>query len=391
MHAEEAAGERTLGVYKEHCICKSDYAAQEDRHSCGKLCLKGTDMAETTIKDIAKQCGVGISTVSRAINNHPDINPETRRMIMQVIEETGFIPNNSARNLKRTDAKCIAVLVKGITNPFFSSMIRIIEEETQRNRYALVLRHVEAYEDEVDVALELEKEKRLRGIVFLGGMFTHSEEKLSKLNVPFIFSTIGVDISDRIGRVEFSNIAVDDKLESKKMTGYLLDLGHRSIALVAEKPEEAIGRRRVEGYREAFAERGIPVPEQLICYVQEDIDHYSMENGYITVKKLLESGGKVTAIYATADSLAIGACRAVLEAGKRIPGDISVAGYDGIEMGEYYNPKLTTIKQPVEEMAKKTIRVLFDVIAGREEHQQIIFPAELVVRESTGSCAHREG
>ena len=340
-------------------------------------------MAEITIKDIAKQCGVGISTVSRAINNHPDINPETRQMIMQVIEKTGFIPNNSARNLKRTDAKCIAVLVKGITNPFFNSMIQIIEEETQRNRYALVLRHVEAHEDEVDVALELEKEKRLRGIVFLGGRFAHSEEKIGKLNVPFIFSTIGIDISDRIGKAEFSNIAVDDRLESKKMTEYLLDLGHRRIAFITESEEESVGRRRIEGYREAFTGRGIPVPEQLICYVHDEIDHFSMENGYLTMKKFLETGEKVTAVYAASDMLAIGVCRAVLETGKRIPEDISVAGYDGIELGEYYNPKLTTIKQPVEEMAKKTIHLLLDVIAGRQEHRQIIFPAELVEREST--------
>ena len=103
-------------------------------------------MAEITIKDIAKECGVGVSTVSRALNNHPDINPETRRKIMEVIERTGFIPNNSARNLKRTDAKCIAMLVKGITNPFFSKMIEIIEDEAKRKRYALVLRHVEAQE-----------------------------------------------------------------------------------------------------------------------------------------------------------------------------------------------------------------------------------------------------
>lgn len=342
-------------------------------------------MTEITIKDIAKQCGVGVSTVSRAINNHPDINPKTREMIMQVIEETGFIPNNSARNLKRTDAKCIAVLVKGITNPFFSSMIQIIEEETQRNRYALVLRHVEAQEDETDVALELEKEKRLRGIVFLGGRFTHPEEKLAKLNVPFIFSTIGIDISDRIGRIEFSNIAVDDKMESRKMTEYLLGLGHRRIAFITERPEESIGRRRIEGYREAFMARGLAVPEQLICYVQEEVDHFSMENGYLTAKKLLASGEAVTAIYAASDTLAIGACRAVLEAGKRIPADISVAGYDGIELGEYYNPKLTTIRQPVEEMAKKTIRVLIDVIAGREAHRQIVLPAQLIERESTAA------
>ena len=120
-------------------------------------------MAEITIKDIAKECGVGVSTVSRALNNHPDINPETRRKIMEVIERTGFIPNNSARNLKRTDAKCIAMLVKGITNPFFSKMIEIIEDEAKRKRYALVLRHVEAQEDELDVALELEKESQVIG------------------------------------------------------------------------------------------------------------------------------------------------------------------------------------------------------------------------------------
>ncbi|MCM1123016.1 MAG: LacI family transcriptional regulator [Eubacterium sp.] len=342
-------------------------------------------MTEITIKDIARQCGVGVSTVSRAINNHPDINPETRERIIRVIEETGFVPNNSARNLKRTDAKCIAVLVKGITNPFFNNMIRIIEEETQRSGYALVLRHVEAHEDEVDVALELEKEKRLRGIVFLGGRFSHSEEKINKLNVPFIFSTIGVDISDRIGRVEFSNISVDDKLESEKMTEYLLSLGHRRIAFITERPEESIGRRRIEGYREAFRKRGLPVPTELICYVEEEIDHFSMENGYITAKKLFDSGKHVTAVYAASDLLAIGVCRAVFEAGKRIPDDISVAGYDGIELGEYYNPKITTIRQPVEEMAQKTIRVLLDVIDGRKAHQQIVFPARMAVRESTAA------
>lgn len=342
-------------------------------------------MAEITIKDIAKECGVGVSTVSRAINNHPDINPETKKMILEVIDQTGFIPNNSARNLKRTDAKCIAVLVKGITNPLFSGMIKIIEEETQRSRYALVLRHVEEQEDEIDVALELEKEKRLRGIVFLGGLFEHTEEKLENLKVPFIFSTIGVNISDRVGKVEFSNIAVDDRLESEKMTEYLLGLGHRKIALITEE-RRPIGNLRTQGYREAYAKRKLEAPEELICYVREEMDHYSMENGYLTAKKLLESGAEVTAIYAVSDSLAIGVCRAVLETGKRIPDDISVAGYDGIEMGEYYNPKLTTIKQPVEEIAKKTIRLLLDVIGGRKDHQQIIFPAELVARDSTGPC-----
>ena len=92
-----------------------------------------------TIKDIARICGVGVSTVSRAINNHPDINPETKEMVMRVIKEHNYIPNNSARNLKRSDAKAIAVLVKGITNPFFNDMIGIIEQETQRKKYTFIL------------------------------------------------------------------------------------------------------------------------------------------------------------------------------------------------------------------------------------------------------------
>ena len=148
-------------------------------------------MGEMTIKDIAKKCGVGIGTVSRAINNHPDINSETKQMVMDVIRESGFVPNNSARNLKRTDAKCIAVLIKGITNPFFSSAIQVIEKQVQKKKYAMVMQHVESYEDELEVALELVKEKRLRGIIFLGGTYYHDEKQLSMLKVPFVFCTIG--------------------------------------------------------------------------------------------------------------------------------------------------------------------------------------------------------
>lgn len=110
-------------------------------------------MEELTIKDVARICGVGVSTVSRAINNHPDINPETKQKVMETIREQGYIPNNSARNLKRTEAKSIAVLVKGMTNPVFSGMIKVIEGRIKRERYAMVLNHVNQNEDEVEMAL----------------------------------------------------------------------------------------------------------------------------------------------------------------------------------------------------------------------------------------------
>lgn len=132
---------------------------------------KEHDVEEITIKDIARFCNVGVSTVSRAINNHPDINPETKKMIMDTIRRHGYIPNNSARNLKRTDGKCIAVLVKGITNPFFADAIQIIEDEIKRKKYSMVIRHVESNEDEVDVALELVEGKKAGRDYFPGRVF----------------------------------------------------------------------------------------------------------------------------------------------------------------------------------------------------------------------------
>ncbi len=345
-------------------------------------------MEGITIKDIAKKCGVGVSTVSRALNNHPDINPETRKMIMDVINETGFIPNNSARNLKRNDAKCIAVLVKGITNPFFSNMIQIIEEETQKEKYALVLRHVEAYEDNVDVALELEKEKRLRGIIFLGGSFYHSEEKLRKLHIPFVFTAIGVGMTEQDSSLTFSNVTVDDRLESRKMTEYLLKLGHRDIAMIAEGSEDpSVAQLRIDGFRAAYKEAGISINENLIRYVDKNIEHYSMENGYVTTKRLLESGEKFTAIFAAADLWAFGACRALYEAGLKVPEDVSVAGYDGIDVGNYYIPRLTTVKQPDAEMALSAVKLRLDVIAERSENKYIVLPGKLLERESTAPPA----
>ncbi len=340
-------------------------------------------MFEPTIKDIAKICGVGVSTVSRAINNHPDINPETKEKIMNTIKEYGYVPNNSARNLKRVDAKAIAVLVKGISNPFFANMIKVIEKECKKKHYSMELSHIETDEDEVDAALKVVKEKRLRGIIFLGGLFSHSDEKLRKLNVPFVFSTAG-SIPENISKNQYSNIGVDDRKESARMVDYLIGLGHEKIAMVvAEADEESIGKLRLEGYFESLQAHNIAINPKLVFQTSDDIGHFSMENGYLTTKKLIESGEEFTAVYAVADALAIGAIRALLEAGLRVPDDVSVAGYDGIDVSGYISPSLTTIRQPVEEMAKDTVKLLFDIIAGKKDHQHITYDGELLVREST--------
>ena len=338
-------------------------------------------MEQITIKEVAKLCGVGVSTVSRAINNHPDINEETKRKIMETIKEYNYVPNNSARNLKRSDSNTIAVLIKGISNPFFADMIRVFEREIHRKKYTFVLQHVEELEDEIDVAIQLEKEKRLKGIVFLGGLSSHTEEKLEQLTVPFVIST--VDAAKVSG--PFASVAVDDELESEKMVDYLIDCGHEKIALLtAARDDASIGLLRYKGYCAALTRRGISYDEGLVAWTKNGLPTYSMENGYALTKALLDSGKEFTCIFAISDSMAVGACKALFDAGKRVPEDCSVAGFDGLEMSSYYEPSITTICQPRKEMAEATIRLMFDLIRKKQVEKRQIFEARLIVGKSTG-------
>lgn len=338
-------------------------------------------MGNVTIKDIARICGVGVSTVSRAMNNHPDINQETKDMIMQAIAEHNYVPNNSARNLKRTDAKAIAVLVKGISNPLFNRMIKVIEQVAQKEKYELILHHVDDKQDEVLAAIELEKEKRLRGIIFLGGHFAHSEEKLQQIPVPFVLSTI--NLMEEEGRQEYASVSVDDVKESFRIVEYLIKKGHRRIAVLSSRQDdESIALLRLRGYRKAMEQYQIPVDEDLICYLENDEVAYTMEAGYQMTDELLKNGKEFTAVFAMADRMAVGACKAILDHGSRIPEQYSVAGFDGLDVAQFYNPSITTIRQPVEEMAEATIRMLLDVIRKKGKNRHLVFEGQLIEGQS---------
>lgn len=339
-------------------------------------------MEQITIKEVAKLCGVGVSTVSRAINNHPDINEETKQMIMDTIKKYNYVPNNSARNLKRSDSKTIAVLIKGISNPFFGSMIQVLEREVKKKKYSFVLQHVEEEEDELEIAIQLEKEKRLKGIVFLGGLYNHKEEKLKQLTVPCVISTVNTQLPDDIEQC--AAVSIDDEAESCRMVDYLCRCGHERIAiLTAAREDISIGKFRLAGYQRALQAHGIAYDESLVIRMKKELQTYSIENGYQMTKELLDSGKDFTCIYAISDTLAIGACRAIFDAGKRVPEDYSVAGFDGLDIAAYYQPSVTTISQPREEMASETIRILFDLIKKKGVQRKRIFEAKLVEGEST--------
>ena len=338
-------------------------------------------MSIRTIKDIARICNVSTSTVSRAINGESGINKETKNRILSVIEEYNFIPNSSARDLKKLDSNTIALVIKGIYNPFFQGMFAMFERELKKLKFTFSVHSVGEEEDEIDVALELIKEKKLKGLIFLGGSMDGYAGKKDQLNIPSVRCS-GTLLPDEHG-YEGTSIAIDDAEESYRIVNYLCKKGHRDIAvIISHGMDKSVAALRMQGYRRALDENQIPYNPELIYTTDYTVEDFSMQNGYITTKKLLESGKHFTALYAASDTLAFGAYKAIYDSGKKVPDDYSVVGFDGIEMGRYYCPALTTITQPVEEMAKASIDQLMKAIREEKVEKQILFKGNLTERDS---------
>lgn len=343
--------------------------------------VQGTKMGNLTIKDIARICNVSTSTVSRAMNGDSGINKQTRERILEVIKEHNFVPNNSARNLKMIESNTIALLIKGIDNPFFQSMLHAFETELQKVEYSFIIHAVGEEQDEIGVAQELIKEKKLKGIIFLGGWFSNSEDRFQKLGVPCVICTGAVPTDKE--RLICPIVSVDDIQGGYQVTDYLCKMGHKRIVIITSKyTDSSVGKLRLEGYKRALKDNGIAFDKNLVRYMDPELREYSMANGYQVTKKLLDDKTDFTAMFAISDVLAFGAYKALKEAGKNIPDDYSIVGYDGLEMTSYYHPALTTLEQPSEDMVAASINQLMALIAGREIDEKIQFTGNLIERDS---------
>jgi len=316
------------------------------------------------MKDIAKLAGVGQSTVSRAINGHPEVNAQTREHILNIINELKYIPNSNARNLKITDSRNIAVLVKGISNTFFSPVIEEIEKLIVREGYSVVLQQVNQLENEIELASRIINEKKVNGIIFLGGSFLWNADDLKQLSTPFVFITTTLTNCDRNA---FSSVCIDDEKEFQKAADYLINLGHRNIAvLVWDIHDNSIAELRLKGYKQALEKHSIKFDEKLLIRAKS----YSMEAGYDAVLDAFNKKNiDFTAILSISDTLAVGAARAITDFGLLIPDDISIFGFDGQDISFYYNPIISTIKQPSLEIAQNGVKQLFALLDGKKNKQ----------------------
>lgn len=330
------------------------------------------------IKDIAKLSGVGVSTVSRVLNHHKDVKESTRKRVLEVIKESNYVPNNSARILKQNNTNNIGVLVMGVFNPLFSEMTNIIGHKINKSKYTMIFEQNNfTMEDDFHTLQSLIKEKRLQGVICLGGNFKKARRvSIESLNVPVVLTSVNTVYENDLKGC--STVGVDNIESSYRATKYLLELRHRDIAImIGEKKDLGISNKRLLGYKKAIEEAGIPFDQSKI--LEGD---YDTTKAYSVMKDYLSKGNKVTAVFAISDFMAIGIAKAIVDMGFKIGDEISIIGFDGMDVSKFYNPGITTISQPKVKIAETSAEVLLNLIKGTSKHKHLILDTELVKRES---------
>lgn len=329
-----------------------------------------------TIKDIARESGYSISTVSRVLNHRNDVSPDAKKKIEEVVERFHFVPNNNAKQLKQTNSKSIGVLVKGISNMLFANIVEEIQQMIAKTEYTLVVSYLDEDADEVEQAIILCRERKPMGLLFLGGNLEYFKKGFAGVDVPCVL------VSNRANKLEFDNlssVATDDIAAARCAVDALFDAGHKKIGILGGNIEKSYtSRQRFRGCCESFEAHGMELDMEQ-CYEKA---RFSFDSAYRGMQRLISKFSDVTAVFAMSDVMAIGAIRALRDKGYRVPEDISVIGFDGTPIAEYYNPKLATVKQQYQIIATRSVEILFGQIELKKEAIHEIVPFELVSGES---------
>ena len=323
-----------------------------------------------TIRDLAEKTGYSVATISRVLNNHPNVSKQTREAVNRAVEESGFQINANAQQLKQ-HATSILVVVKGTSNELFSEMVESIQNLVSQTRYPLYVDYMDEDSNEVLRAIQLCREKKPLGILFLGGNSQNFQKDFAKIDIPCVL------VSNDASGLPFTNlssVATDDRQAARCAMDSLIALGHRQFVIVGGDREASdTARLRYQGCLDAFRNHGIAYDEEL----DYQGVRFSYQDGYNA------SGRRFTALFAEADVMAIGAIRALHNNGLRVPRDVSVMGFDGLPLGSFLVPQLSTVIQSAQLMAKRSVEILIDRIehGGTACHESV--PYALYQREST--------
>ena len=334
-----------------------------------------------TIKDIAKESGYAVGTVSRVLNNHPDVSEKARKTIMAVVEKHHFKLNSNAKHLKQQASSGIAIIVKGSQNMMFASIVERLQRLISEKKYASFIYYIGEEENEVERAERVCLERHPLGILFLGSDLEFFKERFDRLEIPCVLVT---NSAAELGFDNLSSVSTDDEAGAQAAVTHLLKLGHRNIGILGGYMEKShAAHTRYKGCEKAFAEQGMKLEPGR----QYRSAFFSMEEGYHAMEQLFEQMPDLTAVFAMADVLAVGAIRAIRDRGLRVPEDVSVIGFDGIELGNYLSPRLTTVRQARERIADRSLEILLSDIAGERPAVHELLPFDIVEGESAAKIA----
>ena len=330
-----------------------------------------------TIKDLAKKTGYGVATVSRVLNNHPNVSEAARSAIMRAAQESGFQLNTNAKQLKQQRSNAILVLVKGRANELFSELIENIQSLADQAHYPLHVDYFEESCNEVQRAVKLCREMKPLGILFLGGDSQNFTADFHHIDIPSVLVT---NDASGLNFPNLSSVCTDDRQAARAAMDSMIALGHRNFAIVGgHKETSTTSLLRFEGCMDSLRSHGIDFDES----TNYRAVRFSYQNGYNATAQLLDQGVAFTALFAAADVMAIGAVRALTDRGIKVPEDVSVMGFDGLPLSSFFVPKLSTVAQPIEEMAKLSVEMLISQIKDGAAARHIFVPFAVLNRESS--------
>lgn len=328
-----------------------------------------------TIKDIARKAGVSVTTVSRVLNKRPDVNPATREKVERVMAECRFTGNANARGLKQPDGDLIAIILRGKDNPFLSALAEALLQHTQGLKASFLTEFVDEQADEFQTALRLSHEKRVKGFIFVGGRIDERAAVLEDMDAPMVFTTIS---AENTSFLRAASVHIDDRAMGRAAMETLLECGHRRIAIFGGIRQGDDGfAKRYAGAMDALEDAGVTFDEERFVQTR-----FSLNGAYDAARAFFAGKPDTTAVFAMSDTVAMGVIRALTDMGRRVPEDVSVVGFDGIEMGKFFIPRLTTIEQPVDDIARESVQVLMDMLERGAEPRHVVVAAKLQKRES---------
>ncbi|MGN0375614.1 MAG: LacI family DNA-binding transcriptional regulator [Butyrivibrio sp.] len=329
-----------------------------------------------TIKDIAREAGYSVGTVSRVLNNAPGVSPAAKEAVTRIVEKHHFQLNNNAKHLKQQSSAGIAIIIKGAQNMLFAAVVEPVQSLIEKRGYACMMYYIGEDDNEVEQAHQICLDRRPRGILFLGSNQEYFRKYFHLIKVPCVLVT---NSAEELKLDNLSSVSTDDRAAAKMAVDQLFLMGHTDIGVLGGNTVTShTVYCRYMGAKESFAEHNVEFNESR----QYEASYFSISSGYYAMEKLMDKMPEITAVFAMSDVTAIGAIRAIHDRGLRVPEDISVMGFDGIDVGRYMVPRLTTIRQHREVIASRSVEILLDCIENSSEAVYEVESFHLVPGES---------